>query len=522
MDAQLLIDWARQGIDHPLWQHIPDFDYYGIHYDEYHDTHPRLLSLYLSLFLRINGGEVSEPLLHLAMIPFPIIAVISMYYLARRFRANAFLASLLLAVSPAFLVNSHLVMSDVPGVALWLASLVLFIYGVDKDRLSLLLASGLVLTLCIFIFYQGLSVLLLFFLYAFVYRKINARTMAALTIPATLFIAFIGAYAARYGELPTFSYPFGLPLDLVSILVRLRGTTVLLGGAIIFPLAALAIYARTRFATYLAAGVGLAALIWSVFPYLDGRFGLDTLVLLPLLLATGAVILYEIVYRFGRSFIEGIRGRAKQEKLFLSTWILGTFFYCTVLLPYPSPRFMLPLVPPVAIITAKLIVRYWGERRDRLVWAAGLIVTSTLVLSLMVAVAEHKRAAVNPEIATWASERFADSEVTVWFSSGLGFQYYTAGQGYRMLIKDNDEPAPGDLIFESLGSNRWNIPDRTADRILLVEEVEFPRGWPLISEYADYQTSWTGQVGMSVPYGFQGSFLDKVFVYEVVAAASGD
>jgi hypothetical protein len=296
----------------------------------------------------------------------------------------------------------------------------------------------------------------------------------------------------------------------------------LLGGAIIFPLAALAIYARTRFATYLAAGVGLAALIWSVFPYLDGRFGLDTLVLLPLLLATGAVILYEIVYRFGGSFIEGIRARAKQEKLFLSTWILGTFFYCTVLLPYPSPRFMLPLVPPVAIITAKLIVRYWGERRDRLVWAAGLIVTSTLVLSLMVAVAEHKRAAVNPEIATWASERFADSEVTVWFSSGLGFQYYTAGQGYRMLIKDSDEPAPGDLIFESLGSNRWNIPDRTADRILLVEEVEFPRGWPLISEYADYQTSWTGQVGMSVPYGFQGSFLDKVFVYEVVAAASGD
>jgi hypothetical protein len=91
-----------------------------------------------------------------------------------------------------------------------------------------------------------------------------------------------------------------------------------------------------------------------------------------------------------------------------------------------------------------------------------------------------------------------------------------------MLIKDSDEPAPGDLIFESLGSNRWNIPDRTADRILLVEEVEFPRGWPLISEYADYQTSWTGQVGMSVPYGFQGSFLDKVFVYEVVAAASGD
>jgi hypothetical protein len=180
---------------------------------------------------------------------------------------------------------------------------------------------------------------------------------------------------------------------------------------------------------------------------------------------------------------------------------------------------MLPLAAPLFIITARLISRYWGDSRHRLWWSSGLVLIPTLVLSLSVAVAEYSRAAVNREIGDWAATEFAGVEGTVWFSSGLGFQYYTEGQGYRMLISDNDEPAPGDLIFESVGSNRWVLPERLANRIELVDEVEYSRWWPLTSEYIVYRTSWTGQLGMTVPYGFQADYLDKVFVYEVVADA---
>lgn len=523
IDAHLYLDWARQAFTEPWWQHLPDYDYFGVHYDEFHDTHPRLQSLYLHLMLRLTGGEVSEPMLHLAMIPFTVLAAVSMYFLARRFNVNALLATLLLIVAPAFLVNSHLIMTDVPGISLWLTGLAFFIHGVDRGRWWALVLAGLFFTLTVFTYYQGLSALPLAFLYLIIYRKIRLRTVLPLAVPATLFMSYVAAHFARYGQPPTFSYPFGLPLDPLSVIRRIRGVTVLIGGVIIFPVAVLVIYVRSRIANYMVATVLTAAVVWAAVIYLRGSFQVDALFLLPLLLATGVAVLWVFFSDFFRTLFAALKGQGGQDRFFLSAWFLGTAFYCAILLPYPSPRYLIPLIPPMVIVAMKMIEKRWhgSGLATRVI---GLIILPTLAVSLMVAVAEHQRANNNRAEADWVAANLSGEPGQVWFNGGLGLQYYLEqkSMGYRMVTGDGEEIKAGDVIVESVHNNRWPFSDSLLDRVEFEQEVDFPRSWPVTSEYYRYRTSWLGQIGMLLPYGVSGDYLDRLYIYRVRVDYSPD
>lgn len=524
IDAHQWVEWAQQGMEHPLWQHFSDYDYFGVHYETYFDTHPRLHSLYLALFIWLNGGEVSEPQLHLAVMVFPLIALVSMYFLARRFKVHALLATLLLLVSPAFLVNSHLLMIDIPGLSLWLASLALFIYGVDRRSRLLLSLSALVFMLTISTYYQGISVLPLAFLYLVIQRRFDAWTVTPIALPLALLLAYIAAFYAGYGRPPLFSYnEVGLPMDIKSIFVRTRGTMVMIGGALIFPLAALVIYLKGKAMKYAALAVAGFAMIWSAYEFFTDDFPVEAILLLPLLLVAGLAILWEHIVRLRSSLLPALRNQEQQDKLFLSTWFLGVVFYCAILLPYPSPRFMLPMVPPFVIVITRAITDRWGGDGRTYLKVSGAIAVSTLVLAIAVAVGEHHRAENNRVVAEWAAERFSDvnDELTIWFSGGLGFQHYIKPLGYKMVIQRGDsfeeltQPAKGDLIIESVGNNRWPFRKRLKDRLELADVVDFGRRWPVTTEFFAYKTSWIGQIGMVIPYGVTAGYLDRIYIYEV-------
>ncbi|MHB1390912.1 MAG: glycosyltransferase family 39 protein [Thermoleophilia bacterium] len=517
IDAHLTLDWARQELIHPWWQHIPDYDYTGVHYNEFHDTHPRLYSLYLSLFLRIMGG-VSVPVMHLGMIPFPIIATVSMYWLCRRFGFNAFIATLLLLIAPAFLVNSHLLMTDVAGISLWMAGLALFIAGVDRNRLVYLLLSAVPFSMTIFIYYQGLTVLALAFLYLLIHRKLNRKTVTALSIPVILFLAFVSAHVAYYGALPTVTYPdvVGLPLDPASILQRLIGVTTLVGGVAILPVLGVWLFPKSRPAFYIAAGVYFISMFWLAWTYLQGNTSLESMVLLPLFLSSGLAIIWYVVILFIRNLRPGLADREGGDSLWLSAWFLGTFFYCSVLMPYSSPRYMIPLLPPLAMFASRMIQKHWGSDRVRLVKPVTLIAVATLVLSLSIAVAENQRANTNPVAAEWVANNLGGSANSIWYNGGLGFEYYLQPFGYRMLIINSDEPAVGDIIVESVHGNRWPFRKEFAERLELEQTVDFNRTWPVTTESVKYHTSWLGQLGLMLPYGFSGDCIDRLYVYRVV------
>ncbi len=84
-----------------------------------------------------------------------------------------------------------------------------------------------------------------------------------------------------------------------------------------------------------------------------------------------------------------------------------------------------------------------------------------------------------------------------------------------MALVDGDGAQKGDYIVESI-NNRWYFSDDFIYRLKLVQTVDFPRSWPVMTEYADNRTSWMGQIGMVIPYGFEGKYIDRVHVYKVV------
>jgi hypothetical protein len=514
-DAHQWIDFAKMEQEHPLWHHLPDYDYFGTHYpgNSYHDTHPRLQSLYLSMWLAITGS-LSEPLLHLEMLIFPLIAVVAMYFLARRFKVNAFIATLFFIVAPAFLVANHLIMIDVPGVALWLVAMAFYIKGVDDDRLPYLLAGALFLSLGVLTYYQDLSLLPLLFLYLLLFRKVRPKTIITLSIPVIVFLAYSAAHYAYYGAPPNFTYNTVVqPMDLHSIIIRIRGTVALIGGVIFFPLAAIAVFSRHRWINMAAVAVMAITVAWSLLNYLGGSFSADNLLILPWLMAAGAMMLLFVLRKFFNAAPLTIVNAGGGDDVFLSVWFMGVLFYNCILLPYPSTRYIIPLIPPLAIYAAREIEKLWGWNKRHVQAATALVAGLTLALSLGLAVAENERANIHPVEADWAVAHYPP-DGHVWFLGGLGFQYYMEQKGYRMAMIDGDGIQKGDYIVESR-NNRWYFDRDFRFRLEFVDQKDFPRSWPVVTEYLENETSWLGRIGLVMPYGIEGGELDRLYIYRV-------
>jgi hypothetical protein len=135
---------------------------------------------------------------------------------------------------------------------------------------------------------------------------------------------------------------------------------------------------------------------------------------------------------------------------------------------------------------------------------------------MLIAVAENQRANTNIAAADWTAEEFADSPGQVWFNGGLGFQYYMEQKGFRMMMTDSEEPMPGDIIVESVHSGRWPLGLALANRVELVQSYDFKRSWPVATENIIDMNSWIGLIGVVMPYGVSGEYVDRLYVYEVI------
>ena len=90
--------------------------------------HPPLNAWPLALLVAAFG-EVKEIPFHAAYIVFSLIAVWSMWSLAKRFSPHPVWATLLFCAVPAFVVNGNSFEPDIPFLAFWMASIALFVSG---------------------------------------------------------------------------------------------------------------------------------------------------------------------------------------------------------------------------------------------------------------------------------------------------------------------------------------------------------------------------------------------------------
>jgi len=100
-------------------------------------------------------SRFTEWSLHLGFLIFPLILAYSMYVLARRYTTHPLLVSLTLMFIPTVYVLSHTLMTDVPQLALWVASVAMFIQGVEARNTKWVSLGAVAATVACFVSYSS-------------------------------------------------------------------------------------------------------------------------------------------------------------------------------------------------------------------------------------------------------------------------------------------------------------------------------------------------------------------------------
>ena len=549
LDDTFFVRLAEEKLVHPLALGLPDHGYEGNFFSLYLDTHPPLLTSYMSLLIRAFGGA-SEAGLHLGFIVFPALAAVSMFFLARRFTGSPLLSALLLIVTPGFMVMAASVMTDVPALALWLAAIAAYVYGVDRERGRLLILAGVFMGLAILTTYQSFSLLLLLFLYILLQRRITMRNMLPLAAGLAVFGAIVVYYIAATGGPPKLSYSIGLNLAPAFIANKILTTVSVIGGATVFPLVLAAGMLKGK-KDYLAFGGLLAVLlVFFLTKVPSGQYTAVAAVLQAVFYAAGILA----VYRFINSALDAAfadeRSPDDLDNVFLILWIAGVMVYTVALLPYASTRYLLPLFPPVVLMFVKYAQEVFAEDREgkanakaktasaavgyRNKWAAFAAgsgkgkawtafavaaVACTAAMGFAAGIADYQLAGVYRSFASDYSQKLQAGGHQIWLAGEFGLRYYLEEKGGRYLTKDDNSPAVGDHVVLSHELIAYFISDNLKKRLQLQQRVDYPGAWPFRVEDPRSQAGFYDQFHGNLPWSLSTEPIESIEIYVVKDSA---
>lgn len=374
--------------------------------------HPPLNAWVLAALLALMG-DVDEPRYHASYAVFSLAAALAALSLARRFCTRPLIAVALFLSAPAFVVNGNSLESDIPFVALWLASMALFVGAVDTGSILRLLAAAVLFPLAAMAAFQ--SVVLVPILSAYLWqrrRSWRAAWLALLIVPITLAGWQLFERAAS-GQLPAqvlsgYFWKYGLQ----TVENKLRNAVALTAhlGWMPFPPLAWAAFANKRAA--IAAGVAALGAAWlDPHPLFWGCF------------ATGVLILSSC---------------CQQRREFPALWLLLFFAAALMLFFAGSARYLLPVALPLAILLTRQLERSYK-------WVAAGIACQ-LSLSFMMAAVNYQhwdgyRRFVSAHQTSWQGRR-------AWINGEWGLRFYAESAGALPVVR-GQAMRPGDFIIAS-------------------------------------------------------------------------
>ncbi|MFA5809911.1 MAG: glycosyltransferase family 39 protein [Thermoleophilia bacterium] len=518
-DDRDFVEFARASATDITKLKLENYTYGGKFFKNYRDPHGPLLTTCMGMALRMGAAE-SEAFFHGLYLIFPLIGAFSMYYLARRFTGHPLIATLLLLFTPGFLVLSHTLMDNLPGLSLALAAASLFILGADRDDGRLLAASGIVMTLAAVTAYQTLSLVPALIFYASVSKPRRLKRYLPFAFLAMGGAIWLLATYKVYGRFPALSYKirgqaYQMPGFNDDYGLQLRPMLTTLGGTTIFPLSVLILFMRKNVDLLVAAALLLLVTVWTVLSF-DGIEETDLTRLLQVVLLTFAGIM--IVYKL---FAHGItvalqgKGRVSTDALFLLSWFVSaSVVYLVFLVPYVSARHLLLMFPPIILLFVREFEQLWpGRARLRILFIAATLFF-TLGGGLAAAVADYRSASVYPVMAEQLADQYRQdpgSSNTIFIRGEFGFRYYLEQQGFKML-NDKSEIKTGDIVIYSTlasPSNPW--PEGSYTELSRSEPGDdFPfRVWNCWAGAGFY----TNRMG-PLPIAFSRDIEDRIIVYQ--------
>ena len=473
---------------------------------------------------------------HLLSAGFLSLLAVSMASLAGRIGARPLPTALAGALGPVTYVLSTGLMTDLPMVALFTASVALALRGVERDRLPSLIGAGVLAALAGATRYHGVAAIPLLLVLPLFLRPVRARYFLPGFVGLFGFAGLLTCLLTVTGRWDIFRATGQMAAIEIDRTQCLLATVCAIGGALIgyvpgiliaAPRIGRALLARRVVATMALAGAGLGLysawlapqvarltppganlwLQWALFALGGVALGLGLVPFLP----------------FGR------RGESSKFQVrpgllaWLCLWFGGFAIAAWLTVPFGSVRYVLPVVPGLLLLAGWLATNLLSARLHAL--CAGV----SVAFGLAAATADYRSAAVYPELARFVSEREASDWESgeTWIWGEIDFRWYLERDvGLRILAGDSTEPQPGDRILKSMMVATASPNDGTSGGYRLHPELIRRMQSGLQREYNDpfpvrIHSSWAGagfygaQAGF-LPFSFTTATRDILQVWDVV------
>lgn len=416
-----------------------------------------LASYFMALAASLLGW--SEVALHTAFL-FPAIAcAVGMYYLAKRLCDQPVLATLIMLFSPVFVVSGTTLMCDVPMLALWTWSVVLWIWNADRHSHVWAILSAVLIGAAIVTKYYAAAIVPLLLAYS-LFRWHDVRWRALyLLIPVAMVLAYDQYMSSLYGHSllkGASDHAIEMAGAKGSVFYRIAVTLTFMGGC----LAAILFYAPilcSRRSLLAAFGLCLlAALLIPLFLDLNVTYwsaltnpqSLLFIFQFAIFLIAGAGILVLV----GRDVL--IRRNA--DSLLIGLWVAGTFAFCSIFNWTVNGRSLLPMAPPVSLLLVRglspLLKKH--SRRSVALKAVPLGLAAALALNVAWADTWWANSARSAAHLFDSHGPFRDKRDNVYYTGHWGFQFYMDKLGFRALEVNQSTLLVGDsVIFPAYNTN---------------------------------------------------------------------
>ncbi len=485
----------------------------------YEMTHPLVVPYVIKIVSALFSQN--EVVLHLSFFFFSLLSLISIFLLSRVLFPDSknlgVLAALFLCSTPAFLVNSHKIMSDVPTLSCLLLSMASYSLYAERGSKGLAYLGGIALSLATFTSYQALFFVPVIFLYILLRKRLNIHSILSLAIPVVALLIWFLLLYSTHGLFPLLKSRGESERSLISFLINMglqyrvligKAISILafIGSSMLFLVPAYLFLNRSGLKFFviflpLAALSYLAVSAGTGYPFSDNAF-------LALMVALG---LLSLLIALKESLMTGDEHNLKARGIFLSSWIFLVAIYIMVFFPWVSARYVLPALPPLIMI----ILNGLGWERSN---KRKIIISCALFLSVLFGLAsgysDYKFADSYREFGRDVKELRSGNDV--WYIGAWGMLYYMDKAGARYLFATSDEPKKGDFVVIPQMAGFWVPSPQLQMRLGPYAQKIVKSPLPLRLYNGRSHAGFYSNVGCLLPFAFSEEPDEFFWVFRVI------
>ena len=487
-------------------------------------AHPPLVP-YAIAAIAASAGGIRERPLHLGFALFAIVAACAMYDLSRRFTRRPLEATLLVVSAPVFLLSAESLMTDMPALALSLGGLALLVRGVDGGSRAQACAAGVLVGLALLTRYSTLTLVPLLLAYALVKGRWRAA-WPALGAAGLVFAVWAAQNLAVHGALhvvaSTRHYRLffeGQSFDALGLVRKTLADGAALGGTT-FAAALLLLLTRTRQRLRVFGLAALAAfVVFLLVPHAVERLstydGLEILAVCACF-AAGVLLVVEALAGARQEAALGAADGRQRDARFLAFWLALSLLGALLLLPFGAARYLLPALPPLAI----LLVRRFEPFLEAGRWArpvVALIVLQGLALGSVLGLADAELADRYRLVARELRNDHPGRRI--WFIGEWGFRHYMGTVGGLYLRSTSDSPGVGDLVVRPANAGMHEMSPSVKRRGVPFHQVPLQGRWPIRLMSFEAKAGYYSHHWGYLPWAPSHAPLETIEIFEVRAPA---